>query len=589
MSKHRTWALLAGLILVALMVAACGGTAAPTAAPAPTEAPVAEPTAVPPTPEPEPTAAPEPTATPEPEPTEAPVEMMMSSVDSCDYGGEIKAIEAVDQHTVKFTLCYPDPAFPAKAADTALQIHPSEYIEATGGTGDLLEKPIGTGPYTLSEWRKGDQMIMKANPDYWGEPAKTETLVFRWSAEAAQRLLELQSGNVNGIDNPGPDDFAVIEGDSNLTLYPRAGTNVFYVGMNNTFAPFDNERVRQAFAMAIDRNRIVDNFYPTGSIVATQFMPPSIFGYTEGLEWYEYNPEEAVKILTEEGVLPGFKTTISYRDVVRGYLPEPGVVAQDIQAQLAEIGVEAEIVVMESGSFLDAADAGQIEGFHLLGWGADYPDATNFLDYHFGRGASKQFGAGFPDLWEKLEAAAALSDADARSPIYAEANELIKQHVPMIPVAHGGSATAFQASCEGGHSSPLTREKMAVISCGGDTLVWMQNGEPISLFCADETDGETFRACEQINEALLSYEVGTTNVEPALAETYSANDDLTEWTFNLRPGVKFHDGSDLDANDVVLSWDLQWDAASPLHKGRVGDFTYFQAYFAAFKNAPPAE
>ena len=161
--------------------------------------------------------------------------------------------------------------------------------------------------------------------------------------------------------------------------------------MNNTYPPFDNERVRQAFAMAIDRQRLVDNFYPPGSSVATQFMPPAIFGYSEGQDWYDYNPEEAKKILDEEGVYDAdgrFKTTITYRDVVRGYLPNPGVVAQDIQAQLADIGVDAEIVVMESGAFLDAADAGEIEGFHMLGWGADYPDATNFLDFHFGQGAS---------------------------------------------------------------------------------------------------------------------------------------------------------------------------------------------------------
>ena len=236
----------------------------------------------------------------------------------------------------------------------------------------MLEKPVGTGPYMLKEWRKGDQLILEANPNYWGDKAKTDTLVFRWSPEAAQRLLELQSGNVNGIDNPGPDDFEVIEGDDTLTLYPRAGTNIFYVGMNNAFAPFDNEKVRQAFAMAIDRNRIVDNFYPAGSIVATQFMPPSIFGYSEGQDWYEYNPEMAKQILTEEGVYDAdgvFKTKISYRDVVRGYLPEPGVVAQDIQAQLKEIGVEVEINVMESGSYLDAADAGQLEGLHHAGLG----------------------------------------------------------------------------------------------------------------------------------------------------------------------------------------------------------------------------
>lgn len=582
-SHFRFGILVAVVISAALVLAACAGATpapAPTQPSAPTEAPTQPPapTPVPPTPTPVP-----------PTPTEAPMALAKVSVDSCDYGGELKAIEALDKYTVKFTLCFPDPAFPAKAADTALQIHPAEYLEATGGTGQLLEKPIGTGPYMLSEWRKGDQMIFKANPNYWGEKAKAETLVFRWSAEAAQRLVELQSGNVHGIDNPGPDDFDVIENDPNLKLYPRAGTNVFYIGMNNTYPPFDNERVRQAFAMAIDRKRIVENFYPRGSIVATQFMPPSIFGYTEGLDWYEYNPEEAKRILEEEGVLPGFKTTITYRDVVRGYLPEPGVVAQDIQAQLRAIGVEAEIVVMESGAFLDAADAGKLDGFHLLGWGADYPDATNFLDYHFGRGASKQFGNGFPDLWEVLEKAASLSDPDARLPLYRQANELIKQHVPMIPVAHGGSATAFQAVCQGAHSSPLTREKMAVIDCGTNTLVWMQNAEPISLYCADETDGETFRACEQINEALLSYEIGTTNVEPALALRYEANADLTEWTFYLRQGVTFHDGSEFDANDVVKSWEVQWDAAHPLHKGRVGDFTYFQAYFLQFKNAPPSQ
>jgi len=588
MSKHRIWVLFAGLVLVALLAAACGGATAPTAAPAPTEAPTVAPTPVPPTPEP--TKAPEPTATPEPAPTEAPaMELMSSSVDSCDYGGEIKSIEAIDPLTVKFTLCFPDPAFPAKAADTSMQIQSSDYLEKTGGTGDLLEKPVGTGPYMLKEWRKGDQMIMEANPNYWGDKAKAQTLVFRWSAEAAQRLLELQSGNVSGIDNPGPDDFAVIEGDANLKLYPRDGTNIFYVGMNNTYPPFDNERVRQALALAIDRERIVKTFYPVGSLVATQFMPSSIFGYSKDLDWYKYDPEQAKKILTEEGVYDAngvFKTTITYRDVVRGYLPEPGVVAQDIQAQLKDIGVEAEIVVMESGSYLDAAAAGQLNGFHLLGWGADYPDATNFLDYHFGAGASKQFGNKHDDIVAALQQAAALADPAKRQPIYDQANELIKQHVPMIPIAHGGSADAFQANCTGAHSSPLTREKMAVIDCGGDTLVWMQNAEPVSLYCADKTDGETFRACEQMSEALFSYEVGTTNVEPALAESYDVNDDLTEWTFHLRPDVKFHDGSDFDANDVVATWDAQWDAASPLHTGRVGDFTYFQAYFTKFKNAP---
>ena len=98
-------------------------------------------------------------------------------------------------------------------------------------------------------------------------------------------------------------------------------------------------------------------------------------------------------MLAEAGFADGFDTTITYRDVVRGYLPQPGVVAQDIQAQLKEnLNINAEIVVMESGAFLDATAAGEVGGLHLLGWTGDYPDMTNFMDYHFGAGASQQFG-----------------------------------------------------------------------------------------------------------------------------------------------------------------------------------------------------
>ena len=128
--------------------------------------------------------------------------------------------------------------------------------------------------------------------------------------------------------------------------------------------------------------------------------------------------------------------------------------------------------------------------------------------------------------------------------------------------------------------SPLGNEYFAVMDPGGrDTFVWMQNAEPIGLYCADETDGESLRACEQINESLLSYEIGGSDVQAALATEWTANADGTVWTFKLRSGVTFHDGSAFDANDVVASYVAQWDAASPLHVGRDGNFTYFNAFF----------
>jgi ABC-type transport system substrate-binding protein len=242
---------------------------------------------------------------------------------------------------------------------------------------------------------------------------------------------------------------------------------------------------------------------------------------------------------------------------------------------------------MESGSFIDASNAGQLEGLHLLGWTGDFPDPMNFYDYHFGAGATDQFGTKWDDITSRLTQAAQLGDEEARRVLYTEVNDLLKQHVPMIPIAHGASAAAYLATVEGAHASPLGNESLEVMAVPGqDTFTFMQNAEPIGLYCGDESDGESLRVCEQVLESLLAYEVGGAKVIFSLAENYTVNEDATEWTFTLRPGVLFHDGSTLDANDVVLSWVIQWDAAHPLHVGRVGDFSYFSGLFGSFLNPP---
>lgn len=528
-----------------------------------------------------------PTAAPTAEPVAAGGYVPMKvEAPNCDYGGEFKSIETVDESTVKFSLCYPDPAFASKVAFSVFSISDKDYLDANQGDSvKMSEKPNGTGPYIMKEWVRGDHVTYEANPSYWGEKAAIKTLIFRWSEQSAQRLLELQSGTVDGIDNPAPEDFAKIEGDAALKLYARSPLNIFYIGFNNTIPPFDNVKVRQAIALGIDRQRIVDQYLPKGSVVADVFVPPALKpGYSTAKPWYSYNVAEAKKLLEEAGYKDGLEITLTIRNVVRAYLATPDKVAQEIQAQLAEIGITAKIEQMESAAFIDATSAGQ-KGFYLLGWNADYPDSTNFYDYHFGNENNKQFGTLNPEMVAEIKAAAQVADPVIRQQHYDKVNALLKETVMMIPVSHATSATAFKANVEGAHASPLGNEVFGVMKNGADQFVWMQNGEPAALWCSDETDGETLRACEQVYEALLSFSVGGVEVRPGLAEDWTTNEDGTVWTFKLRKDVKFHNGATLDASDVVATFVSQWDASSPNHKGRTTTFEYFGAFFGSFLNA----
>ena len=580
MSRSPRWlSPLAFFATVAIVFTACGGTTAPsssgtapsasTAASGPASAAAFTGTAYPPS-------------------GDAPCGQATAPAGFGKYTGQLKKITAIDRLTVEFQLCGAAADFLPKIAFSAFAIYDSDWLAKHAPDKSYLTQPNGTGPYMLKEWSKGNRMVFDAFAGYWGTKALTPSLEFRWSDQAAQRLLELQSNTVDGIDNPGTADIAKIQADTNLKFYPRPGLNTLFVGFNNTIKPFDDVRVRQAIAMGIDRDQLVKNFYPAGSTVADYFTPCEIEFACAGDKTWGFDPTAAKKLLSDAGFPNGFTTKLLFRAAVRGYNPDPPVIATEISQQLKKnLGITATVTLLESAAMTDGFSAGTLPGLALIGWGADYPDPSNFLDYHFGSGSGKKFGTPFQDIVDALNTGVKTADPAARTAAYTTANNLIKQHVPAVIVAHGASGAAFKADVTGAYASVFGAEVFASMKAADrNTLVFMQNAEPHSLYCADESDGETLRACEMVNESLYRYKVGGAQAIPALAEGCTANADSTTWTCKLRDGVKFQDGASLDANDVVVSYAVSWDTKHPLHIGRAGLFDYFPGLWGGFLNPP---
>ena len=157
----------------------------------------------------------------------------------------------------------------------------------------------------------------------------------------------------------------------------------------------------------------------------------------------------------------------------------------------------------------------------------------------------------------------------------------------MIPIAHAGSMTAYRADVVGALSSPVRYERFAAMAPGDRRqFVWLTSAEPEGLYCADETSAVAQLVCAQVSEGLYAFAPGGTAVVPALADVCKPDPELTTWTCTLRKGITFHDGSTLDANDVVLSFAAQWDAEHPLHRGHQGHFQPFIDTFGGLLNPP---
>ena len=382
------------------------------------------------------------------------------------------------------------------------------------------------------------------------QAAKTERSIIRWSTEAAQRLVELQSGTVDGIDNVGPTDFATVEGDADLQLIAARGPEHLLPRLQQHV-----HAVRQREGPPGDRH----GHRPAAD--RRQLLPAGLRG------------RDALHAVRDPGRLrrrrlvrlrPGRGQGAAGRGRLPGRLRRPRSSTATSSAATCPTRTSSHrtsrpssrptsaspptIEVQESGTFIDNADDGKLDGIHILGWGADYPDATNFLDYHFGAGASHAVRRQVRrhHAAARGRAPAALDDAGRASRPTSTANNAIKTHVPMVPIAHGGSAVAYRADVADAHTSPLGNETFAVMTPGDRTqFVWMQNAEPLGLYCADETDGEALRVCEQMLEgAVRLRDRRHRRRSRRWPRSASRTPSSRSGPARCATGVTFHDGAD---------------------------------------------
>jgi dipeptide transport system substrate-binding protein len=372
----------------------------------------------------------------------------------------IESIEKVDDMTVKFTLTRPEAPFIANLAMDFASILSKEYADAMleAGTTEMLNQaPIGTGPFTFQAYQKDAVIRYLRNDDYWGEPAGVESLIFAITPDASVRYQKLLAGECHIMAYPNPADIQAMKDNADIKVEEQEGLNVGYMAYNTKMPPFDNANVRRALNMAIDKQAIIDVVFQGTGKVAKNPIPPTMWSYNEAVQDDPYDPEAAKKILEDEGVTD-LSMKIWAMPVQRPYNPNARRMAELMQEDFSQIGVDVEIVSYEWGEYLERSKDEDRDGAVLLGWTGDNGDPDNFLGVLL---SCDSVGSANRAQWcdeefdAKLLEARQLSDQDARAKLYEEAQVIFKKQAPWATIANSLVTIPMRPEVEGYVIHPL--------------------------------------------------------------------------------------------------------------------------------------
>jgi peptide/nickel transport system substrate-binding protein len=353
------------------------------------------------------------------------------------------------------TFAIVSPASLAQISDDEIS-DPSEIPAYTQEAGVLA----GTGPFQVAGWNHSEAEIrLERFDEYWGEPAGVKTLVFKTVGDEQARRQALEAGDIHGYDLVSPSDVQPLL-DAGFQVPTRGVFNLLYLGITIDSDPaFEDLQVRQAIAHAIDRERIVNSILPPGASVATQFMPPSLASWNPDVTTYEYDTEKASQLLADAGQ-EGMVLDFCYpTDVVRPYMPSVGDIFDIFSANLEEAGFVVEPRPITWADYIPEVNGGGC-GLNLLGWTGDFDSGFNFLGTWFD-GFDAAWGFEDEAIFSVLENARTSPDADERDQYLSEANALLMDFLPGVPVSHSPPSIAFAPNVYPPDTSPLTQEQFS--------------------------------------------------------------------------------------------------------------------------------
>jgi len=365
---------------------------------------------------------------------------------------QISGVEVVDDYVLQIIIDAPKAYFLSKLAYPTAFVVDRINVESRR---DWWREPNGTGPFKLKNWEQGQMLVLERNQAYYGKQAEVQQVVFHVLTGAPMAMYEKGQIDVvpvsRGYVDQVRDEASPLH--EELTITPEL--SLFYIGFNTAKAPFDEVNVRRAFCYAVNKERIVKLILRDMVNEAKGILPAGMPGYNEGLEGLEYDVERARELIAastygEASNLPPIVLTVSgYGNNIPDYL---GAIIQEWQQNL---GVQVSVRQLEEQHFLYNLKQ-EKDGMFILGWVADYPDPHNFLDTLFYTGRENNiFEYSNSSLDVLLDQAGIEQDEAVRMSMYQEAEQLVVDEAPCLPLWSGTNYILVKSHVKGYELNPL--------------------------------------------------------------------------------------------------------------------------------------